>query len=127
MIDGGGPGNRQHDRGSMEQPGHRELGDCCVVLLSHMIQRTARFGEVTGSDREPRYEPEIVRFAVIQHVFVFAISEDIPVLNAYDRNNLLSMFDLFCRNCREPDMPNLDIMRQLFELAQRLLDGYFRV
>lgn len=62
----------------MEQPGHRKLGDCRVVPFSHMIQRTARFGEVAGSYRVPRYEPEIVRFAVIQHVFVFAISEVIP-------------------------------------------------
>src|SRR5258707_7626659 len=111
----------------MAQRGHRELGNCCVVLLSYLIERTARCREVTCSAREPRYEPEIVRFAVIQHVFVFAISEVIPVLNAYDRNNLLSMFDLFCRNFRKPDMSNLALVLQLFEHSQRLLDWYFRV
>src|SRR5260221_13416174 len=80
MIDGGGPGNRQHDRRSMEQPGHRELGDCCVVLLSYLIQRTARVCEVTGSDREPRYEPDIVRFSVVKLVFVLSIGHVMTVL-----------------------------------------------
>src|SRR5260221_13972754 len=122
MIDGGGPGNRQHDRRSMEQPGHREQGECCVVLLSYLIQRTGRFGEVTGSDREPRYEPEIVRFEVIQHVFVLAISQVIPVLNAYDWNNLLSMFDLFCRSFRKLDMSMLALVLQHFEHSHGPLD-----
>jgi hypothetical protein len=66
-----------------------------------------------------------VFFAVIQYVFVFAIREIVSVLNAYDRDNLLSMFDFSYRNFGKTDMSNLALVLEFLECAQCFLGRNF--
>jgi hypothetical protein len=125
MIDGRGSGNRQHNRRPIKKPSQRELSYRRLVLAGRKIQGTTRASQVTGRHRSPRNKSEIVFFAVIQYVFVFAIREIVPVLNAYDRDNLLRMFDFSYRNFGKTDMSNLALVLEFLESAQRFLGRNF--
>ncbi len=127
MINGRGTRNRQHKRRSIKEPSYRELSHGGLIFSCRKIQRTAGASETAGCYRRPGNESEIVLLAVVKHIFVFAICEVISVLNAYYWNNVSSVFDFPDRNFRKTNMPNLALMLQFLECAQRFLNRNFRI
>src|SRR5258708_730770 len=111
----------------MKEPSYRELSHGGLIFSCSKIQRTTRASETAACYRRPGNESEIVLLAVVKNIFVFAICEVIPVLNAYYWNNVSSVFDFPDRNFRKTNMSNLALALQFLEAAQRFLDRNFRI
>src|SRR5271166_135235 len=106
----------------MQQPCQRR-----AMPPRNLIERPAGLSEFTGSHREPGNEGDFVLLAVLQHWLVLAIEKVVAILHANDGCCLASSLNLFYRDLREPDVPDLAFFLRVLQCAQALFNGHLRI
>ncbi len=106
--------NGQHHRRALQQPRQRELRDGGAVSLRRGIELAAGLRELSGCDREPRDEGDVVFGAVVDDVLVLTVAEVVLVLYAYDFDHLARLLDLVRLHFAEADVADLSLLLQSF-------------
>ena len=127
MAHRGCAGDRQHDRGALQEPGQGELRDGSVVLLRGLVQDPAGPGQVARRDWEPGDEADTLLGAVVEQLFGLAVGQVVEVLDRNDVHDRLSVFQLFHGDFGQADVTDLALRLQVLEGTQRLLGGDFRI
>src|SRR6516165_3448747 len=94
----------------------RDLGD-----------HPAPFGQIAGSQREPRNEPDPLRLAIVEDVISLSVREVVEVLHRGDVEDLLRCLDLLDRDLRQTEMADLALVLEFLHEPELLLAGNLRV
>src|ERR1700722_11131135 len=113
----GGAGNRQHHRGSLQQPRQRQLRGRRVVTGRNLLQWAVGGGQRSGGQREPRDEGDALAGRGIQQRFGGASGQVVHVLHRHDRRDLLGGGELIDVDLGEPDMTDLAFVLQRDEFT----------
>jgi hypothetical protein len=122
-----GPGDRQHDRGTVQQPGDRQLCDRGAVAFCNRGQPSTGPGQLTRCHREPWYKGQSIFFAVLEHVLVLSGAYIVEVLHADDSNHLACLLNLGGLYLTETNMADLALLLKCCNHAQRLFYGHIGI
>ena len=102
----------------LQQPGQRHLGRRRAELAGDVGDRAVRCGEVTGGDREPRDEGDVLGGRVVEDVLALPVGQVVEVLHADDVDDLARRLQLLDRDLGDADVADLALVLQLLERAE---------
>ena len=95
------------------------VASCC---LRDPVERPARLGEPAGREREPRDESDARALARLEHVLRVAVGEVVAVLHRHDLDDPARLRRApSSEHVRDADVPDLALVLQLLERADRVL------
>src|SRR5216683_94884 len=115
MFNRRGTRNRQHDRGTLQQPGQCNLFGSLIVSLRDPLQQPA--GHCSSPQRKPRNEGNSIPLAIVHDVVPLAVGKAVPILHRGNGDDLLRALDVLSSHIRQSDQTNLSLLAQL---GQRL-------
>src|SRR6516225_1412525 len=119
-----GPGDRQHDRGAVQQPCERDLPRCCVVTLGYPGHRRIGPGKATLGKRIERNENNPGGGANVDQAVGRAVPQIIAVLDRHDFRHALCPRQFVCRDVRHADTANFALTLKVNEGPDRILDRH---
>src|SRR5258708_14778713 len=111
----------QHYWRATKQPCDCYLRGCGLVSVGQPFEDTAWLGQLSGRQREPGNECDVVLRTIVNHVLSSAVADVVLVLNTGHSHDLLCAFNLRDRHFGEADLADLAFVLHLFELAE----GFF--
>src|SRR5580704_16166450 len=122
MFDRGSPWDGQHNGGSMQQPGQRNLRWAGTVCPGDSVKHFA--GNFTGSQREPGNKSNSIALTIVHYIVPFAVRKAIAVLHGDDGDDFARPLDVFLRNVGQCDQANLAFVSQLSQSFYRCPKRY---
>ena len=87
-----------------------------------LVQRAARPGEVARGQREPGQKRQPLLLASREHVLGGAVDDVVAVLDRHDLDDRLGPFELLAGDVAQSDVPDLALLLELGQGADRVLD-----
>src|SRR3982075_1469334 len=117
------PRDRQHDRGTAEEPRERDLCGRCAVSRGDLCDGATA---VTAQRKEGN-EDDVLPRPVVDNRLVSALGEVVVVLDGGDRHDSAGSFDLVDRDLRDANVQDLAAVLALLDGGETLFDRCLRV
>ena len=123
MVERERPGDREHERGALQQPRQRDLALRQAALQSDLRQSRRR----NAPERKERHEHDPLARAVIEDLLMPPLRQAVVVLHGGDRQQLSGPLDLLDAHLGQADALDDSAVAVLSERLERRLQRRLRV
>ena len=127
MSDRRCPGDRQHDRGALQQPGKSHLCRSRTVRGGNATEAAPPAGKRPTGKRHPGDKDKLLALAEREDIVPGAVAQAVAVLHGDDRGYRPRSRQLLEADVADADLAHLALCLQLGQRADRLFERDLRI